>query len=281
MFIVRLLKILLTMSDSSSKYTTATAALLGFGVGIMATNWLSLRKIGKLASRPGYKPGQKPNPPSDQFGKNVHIFDPSKLASSYNLMISSVTPRPIALVSSRNSETGVDNVAPFSYFGAVAHDPPMFAIGFCRNSGEKKDSLANIIKSREFAVNIISSWYLDAANHSCGNFKPNVDEFVESGLTKGDCEIVNAPRVKEAAVTYECTLEHVHEIKNEKSGKPTTEIILAKVVRFHVDEEVLVENFDPLKPVVDTMKLRPVGRIGGNIYTAIGETVDIPRPRVS
>merc|ERR1712008_432808 len=142
-----------------------------------------------------------------------------------------------------------------------------------------KDSLANIVASEGFAVNIISEWYLDAANHSCGNFAASVDEFAESGMTKEDCQVVNAPRVKEAAVTYECVLDHVHAIKNDE-GKETTEIVLARIVRFHVDEEVLVDGFDPLKPNVDTMKLKPVGRLGGNIYSSLGDTVDIPRPRV-
>lgn len=98
-------------------------------------------------------------------------------------------------------------------------------------------------------------------------------------MTKEECDDVDAPRVKEAAVTYECRLEHVHSIEN--GGKPTTEIVLAKVVRFHVDEEVLVDNHDPLKPKVDTMKLKPIGRLGGNIYSTLGDTVDIPRPKVS
>jgi flavin reductase (DIM6/NTAB) family NADH-FMN oxidoreductase RutF len=272
------------MSDSSSSKVVAASAALGIGTGILAANLWFHRKVNNtvtslLASRPKYQPGQTLYPPSDDFGKKVHIFDPSKLASSYNLIISTATPRPIALISSRNPTTKVDNVSPFSYFGAVAHDPPMFAIGFCRNKGEQKDSLVNILASKEFAVNIISEWYLDAANHSCGHFKPEVDEFVESGMTKGDCDAIDAPRVKEAAVTYECRLEHVHSIEN--NGKSTTEVVLAKVVRVHVDEEVLAENHNPMKPVVNTMKLKPVGRIGGNIYTILGETVDIPRPKVS
>eukprot|EP00980_Cylindrotheca_fusiformis_P029270 scaffold22788_cov215-Cylindrotheca_fusiformis.AAC.2 len=270
------------MTESTSTNAVAAAAVVGLGAGFVAATWWHRRvqSIGRLASRPTYKPGQTPIRPSEDFGKKVHIFDPFKLASSYSLMISTTTPRPIALISSRNPKTLVDNVSPYSYFGAVGHDPPMIAIGFSRGRGQKKDSLVNILESKEFAVNIISEWYLDAANHSCGNFPPDVDEFVESGMTKGSCEVISAPRVKEAAVTYECQLEHVHTISNA-GGVETTEVILAKVVRFHIDNEILVENFDPSKPTVDTMKLKPVGRLGGDIYTTLGETVDIPRPRVS
>lgn len=271
------------------------AVAVGVGVGLVAgtilgrflstaTRTITTGRTASLTNRPNtpYKPGQTPTLPSPTFGTNVLVFDPSKLKSSYNLMISTVTPRPIALVSSRSS-TGVDNVSPFSYFNAVAHDPPMLVIGFCRKGGGglPKDSLANILETKQFAVNIISEWYLDAANHACGNFAPEVDEFLESGMTKVECVSVTAPRVKEAAVTYECTLEHVYPV-TDTEGRPTTDIVLARVVRIHVDQHVLVDNFDPTKPIVDTNKLRPVGRLGGNTYcNPLGETVDIARPQVT
>jgi flavin reductase (DIM6/NTAB) family NADH-FMN oxidoreductase RutF len=197
----------------------------------------------------------------------------------------------MALVSSRSS-TGVDNVSPFSYFNVVAHDPPMLVIGFARKGGfarkvvgggvlPTKDSMANILETKQFAVNIISEWYVDAANHASGTFAPEVDEFIESGMTKVECISVAAPRVQEAAVTYECTLEHVYPV-TDAEGRPTTEIVLAKVVRIHVDQQVLVDNFDPTKPNVDTNKLKPVGRLGGDTYcNLLGEIVDIARPHVT
>jgi len=263
------------------------AGVFGFAFGVAASTIVGKRPANVFANRSKYLPGQTPALPSATFGKSKEIFNPSELASAYNLMISSVTPRPIALVSSRSKPNDpkapcVDNVAPFSYFGAVAHDPPMISIGFCRKGRNmvKKDSLVNIEARKEFVVNIMSEWYLDAANHACGMFPPEVDEFEISGLTKvDDCQVVNAPRVKEAAVSYECQLEHVYPVVNDK-GDPTTEIVLARIVRIHVDHTVLAENYDPTKPEVDTTKLKPIGRLGGNIYANLGDLVDIPRPQV-
>lgn len=268
------------------------AGAFGFAFGVAAGAFVNKKGPPKnrFDARPQYSPGKKPALPLGG-GKAKQVFNPSELASAYNLMISSVTPRPIALVSSRSKPAQgdnklehqvVDNVAPFSYFGAVAHDPPMISIGFCRKGRDRvrKDSLVNIMAQKEFVVNIMSEWYLDAANHACGEFPPEVDEFKASGLTKmNDCEVVNAPRVGEAGVSYECQVEHVYPVTNDQ-GQPTTEIVLARIVRVHVDEAVLVPNVDLTKPEVDTVKLRSIGRLGGNIYTSLGDLVDIPRPKV-
>jgi flavin reductase (DIM6/NTAB) family NADH-FMN oxidoreductase RutF len=260
---------------------------IGVGIGIVVGTLLG-RFVPKQASLavknrlPPYQPGQTPALPSPNFGKNVHVYNPSELKSSYNLMISTVTPRPIALVSSRSKKSGVDNVSPFSYFGAVAHDPPMLAIGFCRKGRQarlQKDSLQNILERKEFCVNIMSEWYLEAANHSCGMWGPDVDEFVQSGMTKGPCVEVDAPRVKEAAVSYECKVEHVYPVTDD-NGNPTTEIVIARVIRVHVDQEVLADHSDHESPVVDSSKLKPVGRLGGNTYCTIGEKIDMDRPSV-
>lgn len=256
-----------------------------------------MAKTESLSSRPKYEPGQKPKAPYPSFGEKVHVFDPSKLATAYFLTISSGAPRPIALVSSTNPETGVDNVAPHSYFGVLSHDPPMVAVGFARNhNGEMKDSIKNVLAKKEFAINIMSEWYLDAANHTSGGFSPETDEFVESGLTKAPCEVVTVPRVAEAGVTYECKVEHVYPVLKDKAegstdaDVPTTEIVMARVVRIHVDDTVMKKvksdssdslGFNPLIPEVDTELLRPIGRLGGNVYTTLGELLDIPPPSVT
>ncbi|CAB9524369.1 Flavin_Reduct [Seminavis robusta] len=274
----------------------AAAGAVGFAVGLLVMSkrrpatsttknskkiTTSTTPYNRFDNRPSYTPGQTPPPPTLFFGKHKKIYNPETLTSCYNLVISSVTPRPIALVSSHNPDTNVDNVAPFSYFGAVAHDPPMLAIGFCRKGGQQKDSLVNILRQKQCCVNIMSEWYLDAANHSCGMFAPDVDEFDMAGLTKVyDCQVVQTvPRVGQAAVSFECVLEHVHPVVSNNNS-PTTEIVLVKVVRIHVDESVLVPNNNDDKPAVDTTKLRPIGRLGGNIYTSLGDLVDIPRPKV-
>lgn len=61
-------------------------------------------------------------------------------------MISSTVPRPIALLGTI-SATGVQNVAPFSYFQAVCADPPLYSVVFV---GEQpNDSLKNVLQAKE------------------------------------------------------------------------------------------------------------------------------------
>ena len=143
-------------------------------------------------------------------------LEPSKLASCYPLMISAYVPRPIAFISSLSAE-GVGNLAPFSYTGCVAHDPPTLAVSICRNARAvdgKKDTLANIDATGEFVVCIMSEWFVEAANHTCGTFERGVDEFDQAGLTRLPSTKVAPPRVGESAVHFECVVRHRHEIVN-------------------------------------------------------------------
>ncbi|CAN0362239.1 unnamed protein product, partial [Laminaria digitata] len=115
-----------------------------------------------------------------------------------------VIPRPVAFVSTQAAD-GTVNLSPFSYFNTVGHDPPMLAVSICRNhDGGKKDTLVNIEASGEFVVSIISDWFVEAANHTCGSFPPEVDEMELSGLTPAKSTIVSPPRVKESGMNMEC-----------------------------------------------------------------------------
>ena len=152
--------------------------------------------------RPEWKPPQKqPTPYSDE----VEVPDPStkSMGANYKLMISAVVPRPIAFVSSR-SESGSVNLAPFSYFNVMGHDPPVVSFSVCESQGQHKDTLKNIKESGECVVSIIAEWFIENANHTCGNWPYEMDEFEISGLTKGESQKVKAPYVKESPFNMEC-----------------------------------------------------------------------------
>lgn len=153
-----------------------------------------------------WQPGQpQPMPYPSKVWKAYQPADLKASGGLYGLMISSIVPRPIALVTSQDKE-GHLNCAPYSYFNIVCHDPPLVMIGCCINmrAKTKKDTLHNIEGTKEFVVNIMSSWYLEAANHTSGNFPANVNEMEVAGLASLPSDAVRPPRLAEAAVQLEC-----------------------------------------------------------------------------
>lgn len=167
-----------------------------------------------VATRSGnWKVGSNQSSP---YGRNYYSYDPKELLKSgsmYSLLISSIVPRPIALVSSQN-KNGIQNCAPFSYFNMILHDPPMIVLGLCTQGRKrlKKDTLVNIEETGEFVVNIMSTWFVESANHTSGNFPAEVDEMQVAGLSKVNSVKVSPPRVGESAVQFECMVRELMSI---------------------------------------------------------------------
>lgn len=160
-------------------------------------------------------------------------LDPSTISSSYAMLVSCVVPRPIAFVSTISPD-GIGNLAPFSYFGIAAHNPPTVSVGVCYNrNGTKKDTLANAEATREFVVNIVGNWMVEACNHTSFAFPSSIDELVQANLTSLPSEVVRPVRVAESAVQLECVLTGVHDVTDD-TGAVTSSVIFGRVVRFHV-----------------------------------------------
>ncbi|WWC88130.1 uncharacterized protein L201_003034 [Kwoniella dendrophila CBS 6074] len=231
---------------------------------------------------PDFKPGQGLNnlPYSKDFtpkqdGFKAIIPENEEKSNIYKMMISGITPRPIAFVSTLD-ENGKPNLAPMSYFNACGHNPPIIMVSVTAGKHEDgwKDTNHNIKTNKEFCVSIISETFLEAANYTAIDAPPEVDEWALSGLTQRSSETVKPPHVAESGFSMECTLEHFHEVIGD-NGKPSHSVILGRVKRFQVKEFVLDPN-DPFK--VLTEKLRPIGRLGGITYSRTTQMVEIPRP---
>jgi flavin reductase (DIM6/NTAB) family NADH-FMN oxidoreductase RutF len=204
-------------------------------------------------------------------------FDPAResVQNIYKLMIGSIVPRPIAFVSSLD-ERGVRNLAPFSYFTAVSADPPV--ILFCptvrpadhdRGLAAHKDTLLNVIATREFVVNVVTEGIAEKMNLTSAQVPADVDEFELAGLTPEPSEVVKPPRVAESPVQMECRLRQIVEVSDRPSGGA---VVLGEVVRFHVNE-ALMENFR-----IDPEKLATIGRMGGPTYVRTRDRFDLKRP---
>jgi flavin reductase (DIM6/NTAB) family NADH-FMN oxidoreductase RutF len=200
-------------------------------------------------------------------------FDPADHSPGdiYKLMIGAIVPRPIALVSSVD-EANVRNLAPFSYFTACSSNPPV--VVFCPILRPlppmAKDTLRNIVATREFVVNIVSEEFVDRMNATAATVGPEVDEFALSGLTPIASDLIKPARVAESHVQMECRLLQIVQVSDKPGGGS---VVLGEVMRFHVDQD-LVENFR-----IDPDKLRAVGRMAGSTYVRTTDRFDLERPK--
>ncbi len=193
----------------------------------------------------------------------------------YKLLIGAVVPRPIAFVSSID-EQGVRNLAPFSFFTVASANPPI--VCFCpmvrgankNNLQPTKDTLRNIIATREFVLNIVSEEFASQMNACSAELPPDVDEFDVSGLTPLASELVRPPRVAESHVQMECRLEQIIHVSTEPLGGS---LVLGEVLRFHV-RELLLDEFR-----IDPDQLHAIGRMAGSTYTRTRDRFEMERPK--
>jgi len=191
------------------------------------------------------------------------VFAPEDLSPTdrYKLLIGLVVPRPIGWIGSISPE-GVNNLAPFSFFNVVSANPPTLLYSVNR-SIRTKDSLTNVIASREFTANIVTEDLAEAMNATSGDYAADVDEFDLAGLTPEPGTIVAAPMVREASARFECRLTQTVDIG--APANPANTVVFGEVVAIHVSAAVL----DGTRVLPE--KLRAVGRMAGSGYT---RTVD-------
>ncbi len=185
----------------------------------------------------------------------------------YALAVASVAPRPIAWVGTRSAE-GVDNLAPFSFFGIVASEPVTFALGVGRRHGRHKDTAANLLATRVAVVHLPSEDLAQAMLRSSEDVAAEVDEFELAGLRALEGDVIAAPRLAEAPVAFECRLVHHLEL-----GTEVTDVFLLEALVAHLREDVLTEGLP------DPRKVGFLGRLGGSDYCVVRETLRLRRPK--
>ena len=195
----------------------------------------------------------------------------------YNIVLSSVGPRPIAWVSSL-SASGQPNLAPFSFFNCVCMDPPLlaFAPGLRaakkegRVDGVPKDTLRNVRETKEFVVNVVTYDLLQQMNITSGEYDSSVNEFELARLTPQPSKVVRPPRVRESPVSFECTL---HQILDFSNAPTSSSLVIGRIVAVHIDDAHIKEGR------IDRDSLDLIGRMGGMQYCRTTERVELERPK--
>lgn len=166
------------------------------------------------------------------------------------------------------------NLSPFSYFQVINHDPPLFILSFAGGFDKAKDTLRNLVSSRECTINIVSEHYLEAMNATAINSPFGTSEWAVSGLHPAPATSVKPSRVAEAVFGIEGKLESTREFESRVTpGKKTSVMAVVEGVRFWARGDAVNEEGNLIDPAV----LRPMSRLGGISYGRIVEGVEIPR----
>ncbi len=180
-----------------------------------------------------------------------------------------VSPRPIAWISSLDSQ-GRANLAPYSFFNAMADNPPIVVFGSTGGKPDQpqfKDTMSNIRETGEFVVNIVSYDLKDAMNITSGNLPADIDEFETAGLEKAASIMVKPPRVAAAPAALECKLFKFVDLIGENSA-----MVIGEVVGIHLADSSIVNG------LFDVTTYQPLARLGYMDYTSIGDVFSLKRP---
>ncbi|MEH1848776.1 MAG: flavin reductase family protein [Nostoc sp.] len=180
----------------------------------------------------------------------------------YQLLTSIVAPRPIAWVSTI-SASGIPNLAPYSFFNAVAGFPPtiMFSVAYHRHEPKEKDTLRNIHEVDEFVCHVVDETLSHAMVQTGTEFPYGVNEFEKANLKAIPATDVRPLRIESSPVAMECKVTQIVAVEGTNNV-----MVLGRVLRFHVREDLYRQDLG----LVDTVVMQPIMRLGGPVeYTHI------------
>lgn len=180
-----------------------------------------------------------------------------------------IAPRPIGWISTRGA-SGQDNLAPYSFFNAVAYVPPqvMFSSTSAKPDREgTKDSVAQIRETGVFCVNLVTLGLIEAMNATSGPWPKDTDEFTLAGLERAPCETIAASRIVAAPAALECRMTQIVTLAGAANH-----LVIGEVTGIHIADDALTDGrFDPVKAGI-------VARLGYRDYMTVTETFELTRP---
>ena len=180
-----------------------------------------------------------------------------------------VTPRPIGWISTRGAN-GADNLAPYSFFNAVAYVPPQVVFASTSAKPDRdgaKDSVSNIRETGEFCVNIVEYAARAAMNRSSGPWGKEVDEFADAGIEKTPCETIACSRVAGAPAALECRL-----VRTVRLPGAANVAVFGEVTGVYLRDDCIVDGR------FDVTRFNPLARLGYRDYATVRELFAMNRP---
>ena len=190
------------------------------------------------------------------------------------LLIGGVIPRPVALVVTQ-SEEGVVNLAPFSYFNIASYNPPVLSVAIQRHEdGRYKDTARNLMDTGQAVVHIVDRTLLEGANQTAAPLAPQESELKRTQWSLRPGSLIDVPVVAQAKLTYECECLTSVTIEAE-DGQAAADLWLLKVLGTQVAEEV----YDAEREYILADRLDPMSRLAGQDYASLGDQWTLDRPQ--
>ncbi len=192
------------------------------------------------------------------------------------LMQTAIAPRPIALASTIDSK-GKVNLSPFSFFNMFSTVPPILIFSPSRRVRDNttKHTLENVHEVKEVVIGIVNYVIVQQISLSSTEYEKEINEFVKSGLTMKDADLVKPKLIAECPVNFECD---VLEIKSLGKEGGAGNLVICEVKKIHIREEFLNDDGQ-----LDQLKLDLVARLGGNWYARNNQDnlFEVPKPLVT
>lgn len=180
-----------------------------------------------------------------------------------------VTPRPIGWIATRGAD-GQDNLAPYSFFNAVAYVPPQVMFASTSTKPDRdgtKDSVGNIRDTGVFCVNIVEYAMREAMNVTSGPWPKETDEFTKAGITRQECSEIACSRVAQAPASLECKMTQIVTLAGEANF-----LVIGEVVGVHLRDDCVEDG------MFNVLKYQPLTRLGYRDYSRITEVFSLARP---
>ncbi|KAK7404023.1 hypothetical protein QQX98_010196 [Neonectria punicea] len=217
-----------------------------------------------------------PTEPASKIHKEIDPYSSDRsVPQNYRLLVSGIAPRPVGFISTLSKDGKTKNLAPFSYFQVVDHDPPMFIVSFSSRFGAVKDTYQNLKDTGECVINTVSENMIEAVSASSIDAPYGLSEWDITGLHEAPTTTVKPSRVQESVFSVEGKVVDIKEFAPHSPGMSSAAIVLVKATRFWVQEDAANEDFSH----IDLEKLRPIAQLGGMSYGRITSTFELPRTR--
>lgn len=196
-----------------------------------------------------------------------------KIPDLHQTLLGLVSPRPIAFASTIDKE-GNPNLAPFSFFNVFSSNPPtvIFSPNRSGKTGKNKDTIHNLMDTMEVVINMVNFDIVQQMNVAACEYPADINEFIKSGLTPIESDLVKPFRVKETPAQLECKVEQIITLGSQGGAG---NLVVCRVLKIHIDENIIHEKYK-----IDPHKIDLVARMGADFYCrASGNAVfEVPKP---